>query len=153
MSCQLQALKRKVQGTCLQITVVLTEAMKRRCHTSTSKHFGSLLTRKESNKIRISVCISVLTNESRQFPVRNWNVIVFVQTRLSLNECPALCYRETLMTEPALHGAIPGECLESRCCGNRGGDQEKNRSQNPQVSTNVTVNAKFTNMKAWIFSQ
>ncbi len=48
------------------------------------------------------------------------------------------------MTEPALHGAILGECLESLCCGNGNGDEdsEESQSQNPQVSTNVTVNAK-----------
>lgn len=55
-----------------------------------------------------------------------------------------LCSREMLMTEPALHGAILGECLESLCCGNGNGDEdsEESQSQNPQVSTNVTVNAK-----------
>lgn len=40
-----------------------------------------------------------------------------------------LCYRETLMTEPALHGAILGECLESLCCGNGDRDVDSEESQ------------------------
>lgn len=161
MGCQLQALKRKVQGTCLQITVVLTEAMKHWCCTGTSKHFSSLKTRKQSNKIRVRVCISVLAYESRQFPLLE-NEMFSHLSKLGFlwkisDKHPVLCYRETLITEPALHGAILGERLESWCCGNRGGvvDQEradrgtrKSRQTSPSMAK-----CKFTNMKAWIFSQ
>lgn len=159
MSCQLQALKRKVQGTCLQITVVLTEAMKHWCCTGTSKHFGALQTRKQSNKIRISVCISVLAYES--IPLLENEMLSYLCKLGFLwkipDKCPVLCYRETLMTEPALHGAILGERLESWCCGNRGGDVDKERADRRTRKSRQTSlsmpKCKFTNMKAWIFSQ
>lgn len=92
----------------------------------------------------VGVCISVPAYESRQFPPVEKDMLSCLPKRGFLRISDELCYRETLMTEPSLHGAILGESLESLCCGNRDGhvDSEESRSQNLQVSTNVTVNAK-----------
>ncbi len=160
MSCQLQALKRKVQGTCCQITVVLTEAMKHWCHTVTSKHEALQLffTNQKTVKQDQSKCLYIWTSIWKQAisPVEN-EMLLCLPERGFLRISDKLCYRETLMTEPALHGAILGEWFGELVLWN--GDWRRGLRREP-ITEPASLDERHCQCKvqiykhdAWIFSQ